>query len=216
MFNIGFAELILVLLIAFLIVGPKDLPRVARFLGKCVKWVRGLIAELKAESGWDDMMRETGDIRKDVDEAIKQMDITRELRDAQKELNHSLDDAKRETYREQERFTGERLRSGERAENSAIQEGTGDGLIPKSGETESERKGSDPTLSSWESYKRAAERRMTGTEPANPSLKGTGQEPEEKPEIRTGEETAADRNPGESDPENKHDPAGRVEKPAAK
>ena len=28
MFNIGFAELILVLLVAFLIVGPKDLPKV--------------------------------------------------------------------------------------------------------------------------------------------------------------------------------------------
>ena len=30
MFNIGFSELILILLVAFVIVGPKDLPKVAR------------------------------------------------------------------------------------------------------------------------------------------------------------------------------------------
>ena len=30
MFNIGFSELLLVLLVAFLVVGPKDLPKVAR------------------------------------------------------------------------------------------------------------------------------------------------------------------------------------------
>ena len=31
MFNIGFSELLLVLLVAFLVVGPKDLPKVARW-----------------------------------------------------------------------------------------------------------------------------------------------------------------------------------------
>ena len=33
MFNIGFSELIVVLLIAFLVVGPKDLPKVASLAG---------------------------------------------------------------------------------------------------------------------------------------------------------------------------------------
>ena len=37
MFNIGFSELLLVLLVAFLVVGPKDLPKVARWLGRAVK-----------------------------------------------------------------------------------------------------------------------------------------------------------------------------------
>ena len=37
MFQIGFSELMLVLLIAFVIVGPKDLPKVARWLGRAVK-----------------------------------------------------------------------------------------------------------------------------------------------------------------------------------
>ena len=30
--NIGFGELIMILLVAFLVVGPKDLPKVARWL----------------------------------------------------------------------------------------------------------------------------------------------------------------------------------------
>lgn len=32
--NIGAAEIILILLVAFVIVGPKDLPKVARALGR--------------------------------------------------------------------------------------------------------------------------------------------------------------------------------------
>ena len=34
MFNIGFSELILILLVAFVIVGPKDLPKVARWIAR--------------------------------------------------------------------------------------------------------------------------------------------------------------------------------------
>lgn len=43
MFNIGFSELLLVLLVAFLVVGPKDLPKVARWLGRTVKKSRRLL-----------------------------------------------------------------------------------------------------------------------------------------------------------------------------
>ena len=52
MFNIGFSELLLVLLVAFLVVGPKDLPKVARWLGRTVKKSRRLLNEIKKESGW--------------------------------------------------------------------------------------------------------------------------------------------------------------------
>ena len=50
MFNIGFSELIIVLLIAFLVVGPKDLPRVARWLGRSVKKLRQMIQEVKKDA----------------------------------------------------------------------------------------------------------------------------------------------------------------------
>lgn len=47
MFNIGFGELIVILLVAFLIVGPKDLPRIARSLAKGLKEIHGLSDEIK-------------------------------------------------------------------------------------------------------------------------------------------------------------------------
>lgn len=47
MFNIGFSELLLVLLVAFLVVGPKDLPKVARWLGRTVKKSRRLLNETR-------------------------------------------------------------------------------------------------------------------------------------------------------------------------
>lgn len=40
MIGIGGGELILILLVAFIVVGPKDLPKVARALGKTVKRCR--------------------------------------------------------------------------------------------------------------------------------------------------------------------------------
>ena len=42
MFNLGSAELILILLVAFIIVGPKDLPRVGRALGRWVRQLRDM------------------------------------------------------------------------------------------------------------------------------------------------------------------------------
>ena len=97
MFNIGFAELILVLLVAFLVVGPRDLPKVARWLGRTVKKARQLIKELRKESGWDDMMAETEEVRRDIEQTVKEGDITADLRSASKELNKSISDARKQT-----------------------------------------------------------------------------------------------------------------------
>ena len=99
MFNIGFAELLLVLVIAYVFVGPKDLPKVARWLGRMVKKLRQLLKEVKDEVGWDEMMNETEDIRKDIDQTVKDADVTKDLRDAAKELNKNLGEAKQDTFK---------------------------------------------------------------------------------------------------------------------
>ena len=39
-------------------VGPKDLPKVARWLGRMVKKIRLLIREVKQETGWDELEKE--------------------------------------------------------------------------------------------------------------------------------------------------------------
>lgn len=95
MLNIGFAELILILVIAYVIVGPKDLPKVARWLARIVKKARRMLQDVKDEVGWDEMMSETEEIRKDVNETLKEVDVTSELRDAGKSLTKTVREAEK-------------------------------------------------------------------------------------------------------------------------
>ena len=48
MFNIGVSELLVILLIAFLVVGPKDLPKVARALARFIRYLKTKWAEFLA------------------------------------------------------------------------------------------------------------------------------------------------------------------------
>ena len=99
MFNIGFAELLLVLVIAYVIVGPKDLPKVARWLGRLVRQAKQLIRELKEEVGWNDMMAETEDVRREIDSAMKDADVSKEMKDARKALQNNLREAEKDTMK---------------------------------------------------------------------------------------------------------------------
>ena len=88
------------LLIAFLVVGPKDLPKVARWLGRMVKKIRLLIREVKKETGRDEPEKEFKDTKSDLDDTFKEMkqdlDISAELKDAGKEWKASVNDVKNE------------------------------------------------------------------------------------------------------------------------
>lgn len=97
MFNIGFSELLLVLLVAFLVVGPKDLPKVARWLGRAVKKSRRLLNEIKKESGWDELEKEVRDVQHDVKDAVKQGDVSAELREAKKSVRDSAEKFDKDT-----------------------------------------------------------------------------------------------------------------------
>lgn len=92
MFNIGFTELIVVLLVAFLIVGPKDLPKVARWIARQIKKLRKLVADLKKETGWDELSRDIEQTRTEVQEVVKSADVSAELRDAKQSVQESLDE----------------------------------------------------------------------------------------------------------------------------
>ncbi len=82
------------LLVAFLVVGPKDLPRVARWLGRMVKKIRLLIREVKKETGWDELEKEFKDTKSGMDQTFKEvrqdLDISSELKDAGKEWKASV------------------------------------------------------------------------------------------------------------------------------
>lgn len=97
MFNIGFTELLLILLVAFVVVGPKDLPKVARWLARAVKKSRRLINDIKKESGWDTIEKEVNEVRHDVKDAVKQGDISEELRETKKSVEKTADAFKHDT-----------------------------------------------------------------------------------------------------------------------
>ena len=96
MFNIGFAELLLILLIAFVVVGPKDLPKVARALGRFVKYVRNMIEEVKRESGLDEVEKEMKAVERKIDEGVRSVDIRPELQKTQLQINKELNAVKKD------------------------------------------------------------------------------------------------------------------------
>ena len=56
MFDIGYTELLVIAIVALVVIGPKDLPRVMRMVGQWVGRARGMARHFR--SGLDTMMRE--------------------------------------------------------------------------------------------------------------------------------------------------------------
>ena len=56
MFDIGYSELLVIAVVALVVIGPKDLPRVMRTVGNWVGRARGMARHFR--SGLDTMMRE--------------------------------------------------------------------------------------------------------------------------------------------------------------
>lgn len=56
MFDVAPSEMLLVVIVALVVIGPKDLPRVLRVVGHWVGKARGLARQFR--SGFDEMMRE--------------------------------------------------------------------------------------------------------------------------------------------------------------
>lgn len=57
MFDIGWSEMAVILLVALIVIGPRDLPRVARSMGKWVAKGRSMAREF--QTALEDMARET-------------------------------------------------------------------------------------------------------------------------------------------------------------
>ena len=87
MFDIGWQELFIVGLLALVVVGPKDLPRVLRTVTGMIRKVKGMAREF--QSGIDDVVRESElqDMRKELEgqgqdmreDVIGQIDPTGDL-----------------------------------------------------------------------------------------------------------------------------------------
>lgn len=96
MFNVGMLELVLVLAVAFLIVGPQDLPKVARWLARQIKSIKKLVREVKRETGWDEFAREFKDITDDVKSTVQEADVTKDVKNAADDLRSTVDSVRRD------------------------------------------------------------------------------------------------------------------------
>lgn len=70
MLNIGFGELTVLLLIAFVVVGPNDLPKVARAVARAIKYIKRLTGNMMSSIGLDEELADIKEVKKTVDEAV--------------------------------------------------------------------------------------------------------------------------------------------------
>ncbi len=65
-FGVGYTELLVIALVAVIVIGPKDLPKVLRAFGRTMQKVRGMAREFQGHL--DQAMREAGvdDIKKEI------------------------------------------------------------------------------------------------------------------------------------------------------
>ena len=96
MFNIGVGELLIVLIVAFVIVGPDDLPKVARWLGRQMRRLKLLLHDIKAETGIDEVEKEVRDIQRDVKATVKELDVSADLKNAVRDLREETSGISRE------------------------------------------------------------------------------------------------------------------------
>ena len=78
MFDIGWPEMAVVAVIAVIIIGPKDLPRIMRWVGGWVGKARTMTRQF--QRSMDDMAREAdvADLKKDID-SVSKINPTQEL-----------------------------------------------------------------------------------------------------------------------------------------
>lgn len=99
MFDIGWTELLVIAVVAILIVGPKDLPRMLRTLGNYAGKIRRTANEFRRQ--FDDAIRESEfeDIRnsmRDVGDINPMRDIKNTVEDTVAPLKSTSEDIKRE------------------------------------------------------------------------------------------------------------------------
>ncbi|MBN8543271.1 MAG: twin-arginine translocase subunit TatB [Alphaproteobacteria bacterium] len=58
MFDVGFTELLLIAVVTLIFVGPKDLPKVARYIISFVRELKGVAAKVRAQV--DEVVEQSG------------------------------------------------------------------------------------------------------------------------------------------------------------
>lgn len=97
MFGIGMPEMILILAIALIVIGPKKLPDLAKSLGRAMREFKRATSEFKESIEIDDEIKELKDVKKtfdDLSDEVKEsIDVTKglgDLNDNKKDTNATL------------------------------------------------------------------------------------------------------------------------------
>jgi sec-independent protein translocase protein TatB len=69
-FGFSFGELIVLVIVAIVVIGPKDLPRVLRQMGRWAAKLRRMASDMRAQSGIDEVLRTEG-LAQDIAEIRK-------------------------------------------------------------------------------------------------------------------------------------------------
>ena len=110
MLDIGWQELFLIAIVALIVIGPKDLPRVMRMVMKGVRKARDMARDLQdgldevaREAELDDLKKElesTTEVKKQIEKAVDPGDLGVDLdldRDVRKQMTDAADQLKSTT-----------------------------------------------------------------------------------------------------------------------
>ena len=113
MFNLGFGELAVILVVALIFLGPKMLPEIASGLGKVIREIRKATADIRQDIELDDMirgpLRELRDAATLPPEELKRRD---EARAAQRKAEQEAAERKQREAKEAEEAQEQKLRRG--------------------------------------------------------------------------------------------------------
>lgn len=133
MFDIGWAEMAVIALVALVVIGPKELPGLLRTLALMMRKVRGMAREF--QSGLDDMVREAelDEARKTLQEATR-FDPKKAIADTVDpggELDQEARDLKRGVDRDDEERPPQKATVIEHPSQTAPSHSLGSGEIAK-------------------------------------------------------------------------------------
>ena len=92
MFDVGFSELLVIGVIALVVIGPEDLPRVARTVGHVLGKMRRYVADVKAEIGQEMELAELRRLQSEVQASVQnfQADVEKQVREIDESLRDPL------------------------------------------------------------------------------------------------------------------------------
>jgi len=93
MFDIGATEIIVIAVVAILVVGPRDLPRMLRTVGQYVGKLRGMAREFQHQ--FEEAARDTGldDVKQGIS-SVKEFSPGNQIKEAFNSITDEVDDVK--------------------------------------------------------------------------------------------------------------------------